>query len=248
MFPVLVKIGDISIYSWGFMLAIAMVVAIWGVGRLLAREGYDSGIAIDIVMVMIVAGLVGARSLYIITFEWQNFLAHPLMFFAFPSGGLIWYGGFIGGLVGFVIYVWKKGLSFWHMADVLAPFAALGYAIVRLGCFLNGCCFGNITNSKWGVVFHVVDNHLRYPTQLFSSAVNLLLFFILLNLFPRRKFPGQVFLVYLIGYSIYRFIIEFYRFNVQYYANLSIAQLISIGLFIAGVMLYIWKRPRHGNL
>jgi phosphatidylglycerol:prolipoprotein diacylglycerol transferase len=245
MYPVLIKIGAISIFSWGFMLAIAMLVAIWGVGRLFDREGYDREIVLDMVIVMIISGLIGARVLYITTFEWQTFLAHPLMFFDYRSGGLIWYGGFIGGFLGFVIYIWKKGLSFWQMADIYSPYTALGYAIVRIGCFLNGCCFGDVTSSKWGVVFPAVDNYFRYPTQLYSSAINFIFFILLMKLFPRRRFPGQVFLVYLIAYSVYRFVIEFFRFNANYYANLSIAQFISLTLFTLGVIFYFRQRNKY---
>jgi phosphatidylglycerol:prolipoprotein diacylglycerol transferase len=245
MHPVLIKIGSISVFAWGFMLAVAMIVAIWGVGRLFVKEGYDEEIVLDMVIVMIISGLIGARILYIITFEWQNFLAQPLMFFDYRSGGLIWYGGFIGGFLGFVIYIWKKGLSFWQMADIYSPYTALGYAIVRIGCFLNGCCFGVVTNSKWGVVFPAVDNHYRYPTQLYSSAINVIFFIILMKLLPRRRFPGQVFLIYLMCYSLYRFFIEFFRFNVYYYDHLSVAQFISLTLFAFGVALYFWQRGKY---
>jgi phosphatidylglycerol:prolipoprotein diacylglycerol transferase len=247
MHPVLIKIGNLSIFSWGFMLAIAMIVAIWGVGRLFTREGYEKDIVLDMVIIMIISGLIGARVLYIATFEWQNFLANPLMFFDYRSGGLIWYGGFAGGFLGFVIYIWKKGLSFWKMADMYSPYTALGYAIVRIGCFLNGCCFGHVTTSKWGIIFPAVDNFYRYPTQLYSSAINLVIFVILLNLFPRRRFPGQVFLVYVICYSIYRFMIEFFRFNAFYYDNLSLAQLVSIALFAVGIMLYFRQRNKYSG-
>lgn len=245
MHPVLIKIGSISVFSWGFMLAIAMLVAIWGVGKLFASEGYDEEIVLDMVMVMIISGLIGARILYIITFDWQTFLAHPLMFFDYRSGGLIWYGGFTGGFLGFVIYIWKKGLSFWQMADMYSPYTALGYAIVRIGCFLNGCCFGNVTSSKWGVIFPAVDNHFRYPTQLYSSIINIIFFIFLMWLFPRRRFPGQVFSVYLICYSLYRFTIEFFRFNVFYYDHLSVAQFISLALFALGVILYYRQKSKH---
>lgn len=239
MHPVLIKVGHLSIYSWGFMLAIAMLVAIWGVSRLFKQEGYDEDIVLDMVIIMIISGLIGARVAYITIMEWQDFLNQPLIFFDFRSGGLIWYGGFIGGFLGYVAYIWKKGLSFWKISDFYAPYLAMGYAIVRIGCFLNGCCVGNVTSSKWGLIFPAVDHFYRYPTQLYSSAVNLLLFIALMILFPRRKFPGQVFLVYLIGYSVYRFTVEFFRFNIYFYGPFSIAQVFSIFLFITGVILYL---------
>lgn len=245
MHPVLVKIGQVSVYSWGFMLAIAVLVAIVGLSRKFTREGLDKEIVLDMVIVMVLAGVLGGRIAYIVVYEWSNFLAQPLIFFDFPSGGLMWYGSFIGGFLAFAVYIGKKGLSFWRMADIFAPYLALGYAIVRLGCFLNGCCFGKVTNSSWGVIFPYVDHLTRWPTQLFSSATNLLLFAFLMWFYPHRKFPGQVFLLYLIAYSIYRFVIEFYRFNVYYLGIFSYIQIFTAGLFGVALAVYVWQQLRY---
>lgn len=242
MHPILFKIGPLTVYSWGFMLALAIIVAIWGIGKLFVREGYDKEKVLDITLITVIAGLLGGRLLFILLFAWDDFLANPLIFFAYSSGGLVWYGAFAGGFLGFVIYIYKSGLNFWNVADMFAPFVALGYAMVRIGCFMWGCCYGKVTSSPLGVVFPGVDNFTRYPTQLFSSAINLLLFILLITYFPRRKFPGQVFLLYLIGYSIYRFSIEFFRFNEILYYGLSLAQYMSLGLLIAAAIMYLRRR------
>lgn len=245
MHPILFKIGPLAVYSWGFLLAVAVIVAIWGIGRLFTREGYDKEKVLDMTLIMVIAGLLGGRLLYILLFEWSNFLAHPLMFFAFRSGGLVWYGAFAGGFLAFLVYIRRNGLKFWKVADMFAPYLALGYAIVRVGCFMWGCCYGKVTTSPLGVVFPFVDNLTRYPTQLFSSAINLILFILLITFYPKRKFTGQVFLFYLIGYSIYRFIIEFFRFNISLYWGLSMAQYATIGLFIVAVLLYFHRRSQE---
>lgn len=242
MHPILFKIGPLAVYSWGFMLAVAIIVAIWGTGRLFQKAGYDKEIVLDMVLIMVIAGLLGGRIAYILTFAWDEFLAHPLMFFAFRSGGLVWYGAFTGGFLAFLIYIHRSNLDFWRVADMFAPYVALGYAIVRIGCFMWGCCYGKPTSSPLGVVFPGVDNLARYPTQLFSSAINFIFFVLLITYYPKRKFPGQVFLLYLTAYSIYRFCIEFLRFNEVLYYGLSLAQYISIGLFIAAIVLYIRRR------
>lgn len=247
MHPILFKLGPITIYSWGFMLALAIIVAIWGIGRLFAREGYNKERVIDITLVTVIAGLLGGRLLYIILFLWSDFLAHPLLFFAYSSGGLVWYGAFAAGFLAFLIYLNKSGLYFWKVADMFAPFVALGYAMVRIGCFMWGCCYGIVTSSSLGMVFPGVDNLTRYPTQLFSSAINVILFILLITYYARRKFDGQVFLLYMMGYSIYRFAIEFLRFNESHYLGLSLAQLFSIGLFIVAVIVYIKRRPLAGD-
>ncbi|MDD2586582.1 MAG: prolipoprotein diacylglyceryl transferase [Syntrophomonadaceae bacterium] len=248
MHPVLFRIGTINIYSWGFMLAIAVVIAILGISRLFDREGYDKEMVLDLVILAVVCGVLGGRISYIIVYEWDAFMANPLSFLSLSQGGLagmIWYGGFIGGLIPFIIYLWRKGLSFWKVADMFAPYLALGYALVRIGCFLNGCCYGKVTDSFMGVVFPFVDNLHRYPTQLYSSVLNFILFIFLLWFFPRRRFSGQVVLLYLMGYSVYRFIIEFFRFSLIMYGPISLGQVYTSILFIIALVIYYWLHSRN---
>lgn len=248
MQPVLFTIGKISIFSWGFMLAIAVIIAIIGISRLFDKEGYERDMVLDLVMLCVLFGIIGGRLAYVLTYEWAAFLSHPLMLFSLQDGGIrgmAWYGGLVGGLIPFVIYLRRKRLSFWAVADMFAPYLALGYALVRIGCFLNGCCYGNITESACGVVFPAVDAYHRHPTQLYSSALNLLLFIILIRFYPRRRFPGQVFLLYVIGYAIYRFIVEFFRSSEIFVGFLSIGQVYTLGLLLIGLLAYRWQKSRH---
>lgn len=244
MHPVLVKIGSFTVYSWGAMLAVAVLVAIWGIGRIARREGYEDNMVLDLVILSVLGGLIGARLAYFMIYDWQGFLADPLMLFRVGSNGIegmVWYGAFIGGIGAFGVYIWKKKLSFWKIADMFSPYLALGYALVRIGCFLRGCCYGNITESPLGVVFPYIDHFSRYPTQLYSSALNLLLFALLLWLYERRSFNGQVFISYLLGYGVYRFIIEFFRFSVYHVGPFTLGQIYTLGLLAIGVILYYWR-------
>jgi len=228
------------------MLALAVILAIIGISRLFAQEDYDRDMVLDLVMLCVVFGIIGARLAYIITYEWQILLSDPLMLLNIKDGisGMAWYGGLIGGIIPFIIYLRRKNLSFWKVADIFAPYLALGYALVRIGCFLNGCCYGNITDSAYGVVFPAVDAYHRYPTQLYSSALNFLLFIGLIRFYPRRKFPGQVFLLYVIGYSVYRFIVEFFRSNEIFFGPFSIGQVCTLLLLLLAFLAYYWKKPR----
>ncbi|MEA1961361.1 MAG: prolipoprotein diacylglyceryl transferase [Bacillota bacterium] len=245
MHPILIDFGKIHVYSWGFMLAIAIIVAIIGIGKLFAKEGYNQEDILDIVIATVLFGLLGARLAFVLVYQWQDFLANPAMMFSFKNGGfsgLIWYGAFVGGFGAFLVCLWKKKLPFWNVADMFAPFLALGYAIVRVGCFLNGCCYGRVTESAIGVVFPYVDTFARYPTQLFSTGLNLLLFFFLLWYYPRRRFSGQVFIYYLIGYSVYRFIVEYFRETEIMYGILTLGQVYTLGLFGIALLLYFWRK------
>jgi len=243
--PVLIKLGPVSVQSWGFMLAVAVILSILGISRLFAKEGYNKEMVLDMVIIMVISGLIGGRLLYILLYERELFLANPLMLFSLSGdgwGGLVWYGGFLGGFLAFITYLWKKKLSFWKMADIFAPFVALGYAVVRIGCFLAGCCYGRVTDLPIGVVFPVVDDLHRHPTQLYSSALNFILFAVLLWFYPRKKFTGQVFSLYLMGYAIYRFFVEFFRDNLIMYDVFSLGQVYTLILLIIAAGLYLYRK------
>jgi phosphatidylglycerol:prolipoprotein diacylglycerol transferase len=245
MHPVLIDLGRIKVYSWGFMLAVAVLFAIVGISKRFKEEGYDSEKVLDMVIILVVTGLLGSRLAYIALFEWEDFLSHPGIFFSLTGGGfsgLVWYGGFTASVLAFIIYIRHQGYSFWKMADIFSPFLALAYAVVRIGCFLNGCCYGKVSESACAVVFPFVDELSRHPTQLYSSAINFVLFAVLLWYYPRRKFSGQIFIFYLLGYSVYRFIIEFFRENWVFFGHLSVSQIYSLILLAAGISLYIWRR------
>ncbi len=247
MHPILLSMGKFHVYSWGFMLAIAVIVAIYGLTKQFKREGYDPDSAIDMVIILVVAGVIGARLAYILVYQWQDLLTNPGAVLAFSNGGfrgLIWYGAFLLGMPAFVWYVRHKDYPLWGMLDMLAPYTALGYAIVRIGCFLEGCCYGDITNSVLGVVFPSVDQFARFPTQLFSSALNFILFAVLIWYYPRRKFNGQIFILYLMGYSIYRFIVEYFRDSLINYGPFTMGQVVTAGLFIVALLLYRWRKER----
>lgn len=247
MRPVLFSIGKYNIYSWGFMLALAVIAAVLGTGRLFERQGYKREWAMDLIIIMVLCGLAGSYLLYFFTYDWSLFWNSPREYFALHRGGirgLVWYGGFAGALLAMFIYLrWRK-LPFWKVADIFAPFTALGYAMVRVGCFMAGCCYGVVTNSPLGVVFPAVDNLPRYPTQLFSSAANLAIFIFLIWFYRRRRFEGQVACLYLLLYPVYRFCIEFIREPESMWGPISSAQGYSLIMFAAGVGLYIWLRRR----
>ena len=129
------------------------------------------------------------------------------------------------------------------MFDLFAPYLALGYAFGRIGCFLNGCCFGTPTTLPWGVVFPGLDLVPRHPAQLYSALLSLGLCAFLLRLYPRRRFDGQVFLAYVIGYALLRFGVEFVRENLIIWGGFSIAQVVAAAiLVIAGV--FYWHRSQ----
>jgi phosphatidylglycerol:prolipoprotein diacylglycerol transferase len=245
MYPILFEWGGFKIYSWGFMLAVACLISVWGMNRMFRQQGYPAGLSLDLMLAVIVGGLLGARISYVLVYRWDEFLNNPLYLIQFNGTGLMWYGGLVTGFLAFWLIITVKRLHFWNVADTVAPFVALGYSVVRGGCFLAGCCYGKPTESFLGVVFHVVDDAARWPTQLFSSAASLVIFLVLLILWRRRAFTGQVVSFYLVLYAIYRFAMEFLRASEVYYGWLSPSQVISIGIFIVGIICYIYTRHNY---
>jgi len=226
--PVLIKIGALTIYSYGFMLAIAFLV-----GTLLARaeakrKKLDPDIIFDLVLVIAAAGIIGARLFYVIG-HLQEFAERPLSAFAVWQPGLVFYGGLLVGAIAVLIFARLRHLFLWDIADTITPSLALGYAIARIGCFLNGCCYGAPTNLPWGVNFFDTPRH---PTQIYSLIYSALIFSILW--FSRKKItkPGMLFWFYLGLYSIARFTIEFFRTSQRVIGGLTAAQIISIIIFL----------------
>lgn len=215
MFPVLFKIGPITLYTYGLMIATGFLVAILLMMRQAAKEGESPELLMDMAFYAIIAAIVGSRVLYVIV-NYQVYLANPINAFKLWEGGLVFYGGFIGAALTGFWYVKKHNLEPWKIADIAAPSIALGHSIGRWGCVAAGCCWGRPTDSWVGIIFTnplaMAPNDIAlYPTQLFSSLNELIIFFILIAVRPYKKFQGQLFLMWMMLYSVGRFIIEFFR-------------------------------------
>lgn len=253
MLPVLLKYGPFSIYAWGFSLSLAILLGTLVAIRLARQIDFDSDRIIDLVIVLVVGGVIGARLFYVFVYEPGRYLRDPLQIFAIWNGGLVYYGALIGGFLTGTWYVLKKGLPFWKIADLVSPSLALGYGIVRIGCFMNGCCYGRATGSFLGVVFPYIEGtpHFadvaRYPTQLFSSLFGFLLFIFLLFVWKRKRFDGQVFLEFIIIYAIGRSVIEYFRENLVIFGDVTVSQLVSVLVIIPALYFYRYRSRRVKN-
>lgn len=249
MIPYLFELGPLTVFPWGLALSLAILLGTLVAIKLARRVGFDADSILDLVIYLVIGGVVGARLFYVLVYDPSHYLQHPWQVFALWNGGMVYYGALIGGLITGTWFVAKKKLPFWVLADVVAPPLALGYGIVRIGCFLNGCCYGKPTDSFIGVMFHYIDgghsfdNVLRYPTQLFSSAFGFALFGVLLLIWLKRKFDGQVFLAFLILYAVERTVVEYYRENLLVFGPVTVAQLVSVLIVIPALYFY-WRRSR----
>ncbi len=263
----------IPIYAYGFMLMVGFLVTIY-VARIKAKaEGLDPEIISNMGLYTIFAGILGGRTFYVI----QNFgtYKHNLLdAFKVYEGGLVFYGGLMASIAAIVIYSKIKKLSVLKTIDIIAFAFALGVACGRIGCFLNGCCWGDVCSPDlpWAVSFpksvdvnNMIDgspaflHHLGkglvgtsagsslpiHPTQIYSALGNISIFFLVKAFYKHRKRDGEVTLMFCAIYSIMRFTVEIFRDdNLPLFDGLTISQNASILVLAASVVLFVIGRTR----
>lgn len=236
MFPVLFKIGPFSVYSYGVMIALAAIICSYLLSRDAQKHQISSELIYDFIFWVLAWGILSARVFYVVLM-WDYFKTNLLETIMIMHGGLAWQGGLIGGVLSGLWFIHQRKLDLRLFIDLAAPYIALGQAIGRIGCFLNGCCFGKPV--AWGIYFPVHHDHL-HPTQLYETA-GLFLAFVILKFAQQQKHqPGMIFVLYLWLAAIERFIVEFYRADHEVLMlGLSLFQYISLGFFIVGLFLLL---------
>lgn len=223
------------------MLGLAFLITIYLTSKRAGIFNISRETVSSLITLFLVTGIIGARIAYVLA-NMSDFTTHPLQVLMINRGGLIFYGGFIMAFIVGIVYAKIRDLAIFDAADLIAPFIALGHAIGRAGCFLNGCCFGKPTGSFLGVQFPQTFVKV-YPVQLFSFAGLLIIFFFLLFLQSRRSFKGEIISLYLILYGIFRFFIEFLRGDLlPVFHGLTSTQLVSVIFVIVGVVLFVFMK------
>jgi len=240
------------------LVALGVLVGLWISVRNSEKQGIKADNAWDLGIAVVLAGIVGAKVLYIIL-EWRSGhsygenLREIFTLDTLQAGG-VFSGGLIAAFVSAAWFLRKHQMPALRTCDAFAPGLAMGHAIGRLGCFAAGCCYGKHTDHFWGVTFTnplakaVVGtplNEALEPTQLIESVAELSIFFLLAWMFKRKKFDGQIFGAYLFLYGVARFFIEFLRDDPGrgsvFGGLLSGTQLIAIGLVLAGGLIWYFR-------
>lgn len=261
MYPVLFRIGDFTITSFGLMMFLSFVVGAWVLAKQFGKRGLDPELAWDMLLWIALGGILGAK-LYYIGLHLEDLAANPIRELT-NRGGLVWYGGFIGGVSAFYWQVRKRKLPVAQTFDATAPALAIAYAIGRVGCFLVGDDYGRPTDSWVGVAFpegfppstagyfrsigtsipaEIPDTAVLavHPTQLYEVAAALVMFAILWRLSGTLR-PGRLFAVYMVLYAVERFLVEFVRAKTDHLLlGLTTSQIASILLVIGAAV--IWRR------
>ncbi|MDD3374833.1 MAG: prolipoprotein diacylglyceryl transferase [Candidatus Omnitrophica bacterium] len=241
MYPILFKIGSLTIYSYGAMLALAIVVCSFLLQKEAKQKGINPDFIFDLVFWVAIFGILGSR-IFFVFLNISYFIDHPFEIIMIYKGGLAWQGGLIlGSLAGF-LFIKRKKEPLLQVIDLVAPYIALGQAIGRLGCFLNGCCYGK--EAQWGIFFPVHSAKLQ-PTQLYSFASLLAIFFTLKYFQKKNIAPGTVFILYFILSSTQRFFIQFVRADYDpIFLNLGIFQIINICIILVATYGYAYLNRR----
>jgi phosphatidylglycerol:prolipoprotein diacylglycerol transferase len=258
--PNLFEIGTFQIRYYSLMYIVAFFLTYILIVYRIKRDGYNYSFEIiqDYFVWAILGLILGARLGYVLFYHFGYYLSHPLEIllpFDFSQGfrfvgisGMSYHGGAIGVLIASIIFCWKHAINFWHFADLFCPAVPLGYTFGRIGNFINGELYGRITDVPWGMYFPLAPTHqLRHPSQLYEAFFEgIVLFFILWSLRKRGTFDGFFFALYLIGYGLVRFIIEYLREPDMHlgfiWASLSMGQLLCMFMMIAGAGIFLYRR------
>lgn len=256
MYPTLFQFHGLALHSYGLLLAIAFLVGI----QLFLRRGVERGLPEEklstLSLVLLVLAIMGGRGLYVLT-HWSDY-AHDLGgVFRIWEGGLMLYGGYFLAIAGGIVYVRRAKLPVWRVGDAAAPSMALGIGIGRIGCFLNGCCFGLPAKVPWAIKFppgsysnFVFPSQPLHPSQLYLAAAGIGLFFVLLALDRKSHFDGWLFWSYIAFDASLRFLIDFTRYYdaTSYLGRIgplafNVNQVFSVFLVLASI--FMIQRLKH---
>ena len=262
MYPELFRIGNFPINTYGVLLAVGLLLALFIAARLAQRDGLPKERIYDLGLWTIIGGLVGSKILMFFTEE--NVQIFSLDFLR--SGG-VYFGGFLGGFITLALLLKFYKLPFWKVGDAFAPGVALGQFFGRQGCFSAGCCWGTECHYPWGMQFTEQGHQntgvpiyrsdgsdlFLHPTQLYESFAMLAVFAFLFWLHRKKKFDGQILIAYAIIYSLIRFSLEFVRadprgdiLGITTMTGLSTSQIISL-LVAAGALIFLYFRLKKAN-
>jgi phosphatidylglycerol:prolipoprotein diacylglycerol transferase len=243
MFNNLFSIGPFVVHGYGLMIAIGAISAYLMSEFRAKRKGMQYELVFNLFWWCLIGGILGAKLLYLIT-QIKNIIEDPRLLLQ-VSEGFVVYGGIIGGIFAGYLFCRRHKQNFLEYFDIVMPSIALAQGFGRMGCILAGCCYGLETDSSFSLTFsnsQFAPNHVRLiPTQPISSILDFLNCFALIFLSKRVKASGQIAGFYLIFYSAGRFILEFFRGDIERgtIGILSTSQFIAIFLFLFGVGIVI---------
>lgn len=244
MKTILFNLGPFSVNLFGFFIGLGILAGFYILNLEFKRKRLDENEVLNISLYSLIAGIIGARLYYVLIFNPDYYLKNPAEIVLIQQGGLSIQGALIGAILVAWLYIKKNKLSFWKLADAFAPAIIIGQAIGRIGCDVFGVAMSR--TYPWGVK---IGNHLFHPAQAYEIILNYILFAVLWNLRDKTRYRGQLFLWYIIGFSINRGIVEFFRINPIVIEPFTVAHLTSfIIIVIAGATMALVRSKADGQI
>lgn len=248
--PVAIHLGPLAIRWYGLMYLIGFVLFV-ALGQYRIRKSRAGDWTLqqldDLLFYGVLGVILGGRLGYVLFYKPSEYLSHPLDILKVWEGGMAFHGGFIGVLLAMYLVGRKYGRSFFTVTDFIAPLVPLGLAAGRLGNFINAELWGRVTSpdAPWAMIFPLVDQQARHPSQLYQFALEGIVLFVMLWLYSSKPRPtGRISAMFLIGYGAFRFIVEFARepdsFLGYLQLGLSMGQWLSLPMILAGMGIWWW--------
>ncbi|HEY8804969.1 MAG TPA: prolipoprotein diacylglyceryl transferase [Clostridium sp.] len=229
----LFSVGPFHVYFFGLMVAISVISAVFFAECQAKKRGIKDDIMFNLAIIGVIAGVVGARLFYILFYNPAFYLSHPMEIFKITEGGLSIHGGILIAMVVGYIYSIRVKISFYRLADIFVVAVALAQGIGRVGCDVFGKAMIHI--MPWGVN---VGGNILHPAQVYEFILDYILFIILWKKSENQKYDGQLFITYIIGFSIIRGVVEFFRINPVIWGPFSISHLLSLVFIVAGLVIH----------
>jgi phosphatidylglycerol:prolipoprotein diacylglycerol transferase len=243
-YPTLHLPGGVEFPTYFIITSLSFVLAILWLVKRADHFGTSRNRALDLALVVMMTGFAGSRLFHVFFEEPNYYWQHPMRIFEFWMGGFVWYGGALAGGISALIFLRLKREPLLPWLDLLAPVASLGYALGRFACLATGCCFGEICvlpNSFGGTSF-------RHPTQLYAIVFESAVLVLLLTLERKRERPaGQIFFIWLVGHSIGRIVMEYFRADPRGPEPLGISIATWISFVLIAISLFFLRRSRKAK-
>ena len=233
----LFSFGPFHVYFFGLMVAIAIIAATLFAEWQAKKRGIKDDIIFNLVIIGVIAGVLGARLFYILFYNPSFYFSHPMEILKITEGGLSIHGGILVAMVAGYIYSIKVKISFFKLADIFVMAAALAQGIGRVGCDVFGKVMTNVL--PWGVN---VGGNILHPAQVYEFILDYILFVVLWRKSEKQKYDGELFVTYIIGFSLIRGIVEFFRINPVIWGPFSISHLLSLVFIVAGLVIHSYLK------
>jgi phosphatidylglycerol:prolipoprotein diacylglycerol transferase len=249
--PILVKLGPIQVGWYGLMYVFGFFASYLLVRYQMKKKDFGiTKMEVENLYFYLILGLIiGARLGYVLFYDLKMYLVDPLEIFAIWHGGMSFHGGLIGVLLVGILFSWKNKKSFWKIADLIIVTAPIGLGLGRIGNFINGELYGRVTQVPWSMIFPKGGPLPRHPSQLYESALEGGVLFLILWLIKDKKFPtGGLLALFLSLYGVFRFFVEFFREPDAHLGfilgHLTMGQVLTAFMIAGGIILFFYLRRK----